>query len=107
MESVEGMGRWFRRRGWIGEEQRREVVEGVKEGRGKEIEEQDADKGGGQMASRVLVEVATAYAIVKFLMPLRLVLSAFWAPGFARMVVIPISAVGRRAWASTKTVRTK
>jgi hypothetical protein len=37
--------------------------------------------------SRIVVEVATAYAITKVLLPLRLILSVWGTPWFARIVV--------------------
>jgi hypothetical protein len=42
-----------------------------------------------------VVEFATAYAIVKVLLPLRLVVSVWGAPWFARLVVIPIGSTTR------------
>ena len=40
---------------------------------------------------RVVVEVATAYAITKALLPLRLVLSVWATPAFARWSVLPVT----------------
>ncbi|RMZ86493.1 hypothetical protein DV736_g6280, partial [Chaetothyriales sp. CBS 134916] len=46
--------------------------------------------GRGQEAVRWLIEVATAYTIVKALMPLRLLVSAWAAPAFATWTLIPL-----------------
>jgi len=40
---------------------------------------------------RWVIEFATAYAIVKALLPLRIVVSVWGAPWFARWTIIPIS----------------
>jgi hypothetical protein len=83
-ESVKKLGRYARRKGWIGDEERREVELGVREGRVQGNEEN------GEGMARWLIEGATAYAVVKVLVPVRLVLSAFWAPWFARRLVLPV-----------------
>ncbi|KAF3926710.1 hypothetical protein ABW21_db0204595 [Orbilia brochopaga] len=44
----------------------------------------------GWVDSRSLVEMATAYAVVKALMPLRIVVSLWGAPWFARLAVTPV-----------------
>lgn len=41
----------------------------------------------GEKGSRILVEVATAYAITKVLLPARIVLSVWGTPWFARAVI--------------------
>lgn len=94
IEGVEKMGRWFRRRGWIGEKEEADVEAQTRAGKARMFEEQrdevskvwNKNEGRG----RLLVEVATAYAIVKALVPLRLFLSALWAPWFATRVLSPV-----------------
>ena len=44
----------------------------------------------GESGTRWVVEFATAYAVVKLFLPLRIVVSVWGAPWFARGVVIPI-----------------
>lgn len=47
--------------------------------------------GRGEKGTRLLAELATAYAITKVLLPLRLVLSVWGTPWFARLTVLPIT----------------
>lgn len=50
----------------------------------------------GEGATRVLVEVGAAWAITKALLPLRLVLSVWGTPWFARWFVLPVTGrIGR------------
>ena len=50
----------------------------------------------GEGATRVVVEVGAAWAITKALLPLRLVLSVWATPWFARWFVLPITGrIGR------------
>jgi hypothetical protein len=81
-EGTERFGKWLRKRGWIEEEKR----SGRWFGRGE----------GGV---RIVVELATAYAITKALLPLRLVISVWMTPWFARWTVLPFTAfIGRMFW---------
>lgn len=75
-EGTEKFGKYLRRKGWISESG------------------EDADKSvdGGV---RIVVELATAYAITKALLPVRLVASVWATPWFARTLVIPVSRVLR------------
>lgn len=94
---VEIFGKWARKRGWIDE--------GVYQSLGKEAEkveeEERADKQGkhpvrtkwwnrSEGSVRWIVELATAWAVVKVFLPLRIVLSVGLTPAFARLVTIPI-----------------
>lgn len=74
-EGIEKFGRYFRRKGWLGDEG------------GK----RDVSWRYGEGATRVLVEVGAAWAITKALLPLRLVLSVWGTPWFARWFVLPIT----------------
>ncbi len=47
--------------------------------------------GRGEMGTRLVVEIATAYAVVKVLLPLRLVVSVWGTPWFARWTVVPVN----------------
>jgi len=97
---VEMFGRWFGRRGWFGFERGNEntalnmesVVEGIDEvGRidgGKSLVEQTERKYGvGERGGRILIEVAAAYAVTKVLLPVRILVSVWGTPWFARVVV--------------------
>lgn len=44
----------------------------------------------GEGGARVLVEIATAYAVTKVLLPVRVVVSVWGTPGFARWAVVPV-----------------
>jgi hypothetical protein len=89
---VEKFGRYFRRKGWITEKEETTVEDETREGNATDIEKQNAaskwfDRGEG--ATRWVVELATAYAIVKVLLPARIFVSVWGAPWFARVAVIP------------------
>ncbi|KAK2814166.1 hypothetical protein FQN50_000570 [Emmonsiellopsis sp. PD_5] len=91
-EGVRRFGRWLRRKGWVGDEAEmeveREVGEGViAAGEGRNT----ADRG-----VRLILEFATAYAITKALLPVRILLSVWATPWFARGVLGPVGrGVGR------------
>ena len=46
---------------------------------------------------RLAVEVATAYALVKLLLPVRLVFSVWATPAFARWTVLPVAGFFKRS----------
>lgn len=96
-EGMERFGRYFGRKGWFGFERvdaqgaGREVL---KEGEG--VQELDGNVNGaveevekrwhvGEKGGRILVEVATAYAITKVLLPVRILVSVWATPWFARV----------------------
>lgn len=78
-EGTEKFGKWVKKRGWIAEDQR----SGKWWGRGE----------GGV---RIVVELATAYAVTKALLPIRLLLSVWATPWFARWTTLPFTNVLRR-----------
>ncbi|KAK5759101.1 hypothetical protein LTS12_010709 [Elasticomyces elasticus] len=86
-EGTEKFGRYLRRKGWISQ-----ADEDKAEGRsGKWF-------GRGEGGVRIVVELATAYAITKALLPVRLVLSVWGTPWFARWSVLPVSNLMKRVW---------
>lgn len=89
---VEKFGRYFRKKGWISERDEKIVEEQAKQGKARSFEKQNVSKWfhRGEDATRWVVEFATAYALVKVLLPLRIVLSVWGSPWFARFAVIPI-----------------
>lgn len=87
-EGTEKFGRYLRKKGWIQEENR----SGRWWGRGE----------GGV---RIVVELATAWAVTKALLPLRLLLSVWATPWFARWTVLPFRDVMRRVIWRSKAVR--
>jgi len=60
------------------------------------------NRGDGGM--RWVVEFATAYAVVKALLPLRIVFSVWGAPWFARWTVIPCSNAFKTLFAKSSTI---
>ena len=102
IKGVELFGRYFRRKGWISDEAEREAEREAKRGKGNEVEEGGKKKrrrwrdtagkwfGRGEVGTRVVMEFATAWAIVKLFIPLRLTISVWWAESFARTVVRPL-----------------
>jgi hypothetical protein len=77
-EGIAMFGSWMRKRGWIGDN-------GEGGGAGMWW-------GRGENGVRIVVELATAYAITKAFLPLRLVLSVSLTPWFARWTVLPVMA---------------
>lgn len=83
-EYEEKFRRWFGRKGWFGVE----PVEGTGpevEGSGESVGEVNGKGNGGGV--RIVMEVATAYAVTKVLLPVRIVGSVWATPWFARVVV--------------------
>ncbi|CZT21584.1 uncharacterized protein RCC_07448 [Ramularia collo-cygni] len=71
---TEKFGRYLRRKKWISDES----------GSGRWW-------GRGEKGTRLVVEMATAYAITKVLLPARLLLSVWGTPWFARLTVLPVT----------------
>ncbi|PQE28511.1 family FLILHELTA protein [Rutstroemia sp. NJR-2017a WRK4] len=70
--------RWFRRRGWFGY-----GVEGGEVGEGVVDRMIQGEEDGNWRGKRIVLEVATAYAITKVLLPVRIAVSVWGAPWFA------------------------
>jgi hypothetical protein len=104
-EGMERFGRYFGRKGWFGFERvdstaiQGPAVIGEREelGEGSLIEETEKKWHVGEKGSRILIEVATAYAITKVFLPVRILLSVWATPWFARVVIGRVGGVfGRR-----------
>ncbi|KAK7716544.1 hypothetical protein SLS57_006572 [Botryosphaeria dothidea] len=93
-QGVERFGRYFRRKGWISDDAVHEAEDEVGEGGRRDKLRRKAGMawGWGEGGVRILVEVATAWAVTKALLPLRLALSVWATPWFARAV---LGSVGR------------
>ncbi|KAI5780842.1 hypothetical protein EDC01DRAFT_667414 [Geopyxis carbonaria] len=50
----------------------------------------------GEKGARMLLELATAFAVVKALLPVRIGLSLWATPWFARLLIVPITSIFRR-----------
>ena len=91
---VEKFARYARKKGWIGKAEV-EQLGGCREGEGQLKWWNDREGG-----VRWVIEFATAYAVVKALLPLRIVLSVWGAPWFARWTVIPVGGAFKRLFAT-------
>jgi hypothetical protein len=95
-EGVDKFGRYFRRKGWLGEAV---VPEGGLGSKGEDELGLGGGKGGldsdtwniSADGMKILVEVGTAWAIVKVLLPVRLVGCVWLTPWFARVAVLPVT----------------
>lgn len=90
-DGTEKFGRWLRKKGWISQEDADASV----------VEAEALDGGQGQMVTRdngvkIVVELATAYAITKAMLPARLLVSVWGTPWFARWTVLPVTNIMRR-----------
>lgn len=96
-DGVEKFGRYFRKKGWISEKDEVEVEEKAREGTTGKTESQKVSRwfNQGEGGTRLVLEFATAYAIVKALLPVRLFVSVWASPWFARVAVIPFQNVSR------------
>jgi len=74
-DGVEKFGRYFRRKGWLGDE-------GGRRDTGWKV---------GEGGVRIVLEVATAWAVTKALLPLRLLVSVWGTPWFARVFILPVT----------------
>lgn len=108
-DGVEKFGKYFRKKGWLGEE-----------GKANRYKWWGRSEGG----TRIVVECAsppllallpmnlaltksprfaTAYAITKALLPLRLILSVWATPWFARVAIIPLTNAFRKLFSKKRT----
>ncbi|KIW29069.1 uncharacterized protein PV07_04912 [Cladophialophora immunda] len=91
---VEKFARYFRKKGWINEKDEMEVEEEAKKGNAGRFENHKDTASRwfnrGESATRWVIEFATAYTLVKALLPLRLLVSVWGSPWFARIAIIPI-----------------
>ncbi|KAJ4377192.1 hypothetical protein N0V83_000015 [Neocucurbitaria cava] len=122
---VERFGRYFKRKGWIRSDEAAEAEREVDEMR-KDAELQDKMESAGLVKGgeagreakrlrkvdhawniseggvRLVVEFATAYAIVKMFLVPRIVFSVWATPWFARITVIPVLGMFKRSFGRGK-----
>ncbi|KUJ17457.1 uncharacterized protein LY89DRAFT_707025 [Mollisia scopiformis] len=84
-EGVDRFGRYFGRKGWFGFSAQEKGEQG--EGGEISVESEENRWRVGERGGRILVEVATAYAITKVFLPARMLLSVWGTPWFARVFV--------------------
>ncbi|CAI6303719.1 unnamed protein product [Periconia digitata] len=84
LQGVDRFGKWFRKKGWIRSEEANEAE--------LEVEMRKRDKAWGisEGGVRLVVEFATAYAVTKALLPLRIVASVWATPWFAQRAIVPV-----------------
>ena len=87
-EGMKKYGNYMRKKGWISDENKKGRWWGRSEG-----------------GVKIVVEIATAYAITKALLPLRLVLSVWGAPWFARVAIVPMSSRFWRLFSRTRSTK--
>ena len=94
IQGVDKFGRYARKKGWMTAEDERQAETTVKAGKASWYEKGRISKiwNKGEKSGRWLVEFATAWAVVKALLPLRIMVSVWAAPPFARACIVPVSA---------------
>lgn len=85
-QGVKRFGRWLGKKGWVEESDVKTVTE--HEVTGVNIKE--------QAGVRLVLEFATAYAITKALLPVRLAASAWATPWFARTILTPTTNMAKK-----------
>lgn len=86
-ESVDKIGRWMKKKGW--------VEESVPTDADHVVAAEDSS-GPERSGVHLVLEFATAYAITKALLPVRIAASVWATPWFARTVVGPVGKVAGR-----------
>ncbi|GAB7342955.1 hypothetical protein MBLNU457_g1060t1 [Dothideomycetes sp. NU457] len=94
-ESVGKAERYARRKGWVSDEAEAVEREGGTrtEGEGEQVVKEISGAG-----LRIVLELATAWAVTKALLPVRIVGCVWATPWFARSVVLPGGKVMRRVF---------
>jgi len=85
-QGMEKFERYFRRKSWFGFSKE---------------EDNKGDSKSSENGARILVEVATAYAITKVLLPVRIILSVWATPWFARVFIGKIGGGIKRLFGKT------
>ena len=99
LQGVERFGKYFRRKGWIRSEDVGEAEHEV------ELRRRDHAWNISEGGVRVVVEFATAYAITKVFLPLRIMASVWGTPWFARTAVVPLMSQFKRMFSKGKTTK--
>jgi hypothetical protein len=85
-EGAARFGRWLKKKGWVDESDVNTVAE----------HETTGEKTVNRAGVRLVLEFATAYAITKALLPVRLAASVWATPWFARSIFTPTANLARR-----------
>ena len=87
-EGAARFGRWLRKKGWVDESDVNTVAEHESTVSGSIVKE--------SAGVRLVLEFATAYAIAKALLPVRIAASVWATPWFARTILTPATKLVRR-----------
>lgn len=82
-QGTEKFSRYFKKKGWIEDDATIDPST-------------DAGKASSNTGSKIVVEVAAAWAVTKILLPARLIFSVYATPWFAQRAVLPITRLFRR-----------
>lgn len=102
-KGVDMFGSYFRRKGWIRSDQAA-VAEAEAQ---LQMRRRDRIWNLGEGGTRWVVEFATAYAVTKVLLPVRIVFSVWGTPWFARWTVIPLMSRVKRLFGRGKKAPSK
>lgn len=109
-QGVKKWGRYARRKGWVtdAEEEVAELqAERLSEGGdvgaglgvdGRQVVVGGGNGGGGGQGVRIVLELGTAWAVTKALLPVRLAACVWGTPWFARVVCVPVWGVVRKVF---------
>ncbi|KAL1970778.1 hypothetical protein VTN77DRAFT_2612 [Rasamsonia byssochlamydoides] len=97
-DGVKRFGRWLKKKGWVeGDDVEAAAAAATADGGQDQAAATEKHKG-----VRLVLEFATAYAITKALLPVRIAVSVWATPWFARVFVGPIGRGVRRVFGNNK-----
>jgi len=109
LKGVSLFGNYFRRKGWISSADAANAKDAAEQGQAEDVARNSSHKSTigkwwnrGEGGTRWVIEFATAYAVVKALLPLRIVISVWGAPWFARWSVIPMQNMFKKIFSGKK-----
>lgn len=109
LKGVTLFGNYFRRKGWISSADAANAKDAAEQGQAEDLERDSSHRSTigkwwnrGEGGTRWVIEFASAYAVVKALLPLRIVISVWGAPWFARWSVIPLQNMFKRVFGANK-----
>jgi hypothetical protein len=97
-DGAKRFGRWLKKKGWVEEDDVEVATAAAANADGGQ--EQAAVTAKKHKGVRLVLEFATAYAITKALLPVRIAISVWATPWFARVFVGPIGRGVRRVFGS-------
>ncbi|KAL1848413.1 hypothetical protein Plec18170_008011 [Paecilomyces lecythidis] len=95
-EGVKSFGRWLKKKGWV-DDSDVDAVAATRNTASSETQQQEL-RGTESRGVRLLLEFATAYAITKALLPIRIAASVWATPWFARTVAGPVGNLAKRVF---------